>query len=50
MMSFGVDLWSFILEALPSDTWYQEVRAEIKSRCTLEGRFLGYMLEFDGLL
>ena len=38
------------MEALPSDTWYQEVRVEIESRCTLEGRFLGYMLESDGLL
>ncbi len=36
--------------ALPSDTWYQGVRSEIESRCTLEGRFLGYFLESDGLL
>ena len=26
------------------------MRAEIESRRTLEGRFLGYVLEFDGLL
>ena len=50
VMSLGVDLRSHILEALPSDTWYQEVRAEIECRHTLKGRFLGYVLEFDGLL
>ena len=49
-LSLGVDLWDRILEALPSDTWYHEVRTEIESRRTLEGRFLGYSLEFDGLL
>ena len=49
-MSLGVDLRGRILEALPSDTWYQEVRAGIKSRRTLARRFLGYVLEFDGLL
>ena len=38
------------MEALPSDTWYQEVRVEIESGRTLEGRFLGYILESDGLL
>ena len=38
------------MEALLSDTWYQGVRVEIESRRTLEGRFLGYVLEFDGLL
>ena len=38
------------MEALPSDTWYQEVRAEIDVGCTLDGRFLGYSLESDGLL
>ena len=50
VMSLGVELWGHILEAFPSDTWYQEVRVEIESRRTLEGRFLGYMLESDGLL
>ena len=50
MMSLGVDLRGHIMEALPSDTWYQEVRAEIESGCTLEERFSGYVLEFDGLL
>ena len=38
------------MKALPSDTWYQEVRAEIESGRTLEGRFLGYVIESDGLL
>ena len=50
VMSLGVDLRSRILEGLPSDTWYQEVRAEIESGRTLEGRFSGYVLESDGLL
>ena len=49
-MSLGVDLRGCILEALPSDTWYQEVREEIESRRTLEGRFTSYMLESDRLL
>ena len=48
MMSLGVDFLGHILEALPGDTWYQEVRAEIESGFILEGRFLGYMLEYDG--
>ena len=38
------------MEALLGDTWYQEVRVKIESRCTLEGRFLGYVLESNGLL
>ena len=50
VFSLGVDLRGRILEALPSDTWYQEVRAEIESRRTLEGRFSGYVLEFDGIV
>lgn len=50
VLSLKVDLWCHILEVFPSDTWYQEVRSEIESGCTLEGRFLGYSLEFDGLL
>ena len=50
VMSLGVDLWGRILEAFPSDTWYQEVRAEIESERTLEWRFLGYFLESDGQL
>lgn len=50
ILSLEVDLWGYILEALPSDTWYQEVRADIDSRCTLEGRFLGYFLDSDGRL
>ena len=50
MMSLGVDLWGRILEALPSDTWYQEVRVEIESKRTLEGIFSGHVLESDGLL
>ena len=49
-MSLEVDLQGLILEALPGDTWYQEVRVEIESGHTLKGRFLGYVLEFDGLL
>ena len=50
MLSLGVDLRGHILEAFPSDTWYQEVRVEIESRQALEGRFLGYFLKLDGLL
>ena len=38
------------MEAFPSDTWYQEVRREIEFRHTLEGIFLGYVLESNGLL
>ena len=50
MMSLGVDLRGHILEAFPGDIWYQEVRVDIEYRCTLEGIFLGYVLESDGLL
>ena len=50
VLSLGVDLRGHILEVLPSDTWYQEVRVDIESGRTLEGRFLGYVLESDGLL
>ena len=50
VLSLGVDLWVRILEVLPSDTWYCKVRVEIESGRTLEGRFLGYFLESDGLL
>ena len=38
------------MEAFPSDTWYQEVREEIESGCTLEGRFSCYSLDFYGML
>ena len=50
ILSLGVDLRGHILEVFPSDTWYQEVRVEVESRCTLERRFSRYSLEFDGLL
>ena len=50
VLYMGVDLWGRILEAFPSDTSYKEVKAEIESKCTLKGRFLGYSLESDGLL
>ena len=50
ILSLGVDLRGRILEVLPSDIWYQEVRVEIESRHTLEGILLGYSLETDGLL
>lgn len=50
IFSLGVDLWGCILEAFPSDTWYQEVRVEVESRRTLDGRFIGYFLESGGLL
>ncbi|XP_057844866.2 uncharacterized protein LOC131054379 [Cryptomeria japonica] len=45
-----VDLKSKILNALPLDDWYQEVRSEIASGRTLEGRYTGYTMDIDGLL
>ena len=45
-----MDLQGHILEVFPSDTWYQELRVEIESERTLEGRFSGYVLESNGLL
>ena len=50
MMSLWVDFWGYILEALPTDNWYKEVRVEIKFGCTLEGRFSNYILKSDGLV
>ena len=50
LTSLGVDLRGYILEAFPSDTWYQEVRIEIKYGYTLDGKFLGYFLVSNGLL
>ena len=49
-MTLSVDLRSQILQALPIDSWYQEVSREIDSGRPLEGKFLGYFLELDGLL
>ena len=40
MLSLGVDFQGCILETLPTDTWYQEVRVEIKYGHTLKVRFL----------
>lgn len=50
VVSLSVDLRSRIISALPSDSWYQEVRAEIASGGDLDGRYTIYSLEFDGLL
>ena len=49
-MTLSVDLRSQILQALPTDSWYQEVCREIDSGRTLEGNFSDYVLESDGLL
>ena len=50
VLSLEVDLRGRILEAFPSDTWYQEVREEIESRNTIGGRFSSYFLESNELL
>ena len=50
ILSLEIDLWGHILEVLPSDKWYQEVRGEIEFGCTLGGRFFGFSLESNGLL
>ena len=42
-MTFSVDLRSWILQALPMDSWYKEVYREIDSRRSLEGKFAGYV-------
>ena len=49
-LTLGVELRSHILQTLPADVWYQEVSREINLGRALEGRFLGYSLESDGLL
>ena len=49
-MTLSVDLRSQILQALPTNSWYQEVCREIDSGRPLEGNFLDYVLELDGLL
>ena len=49
-MTLSVDLRSLILQALPTDSWYQDVSREIDSGRPLEGKFLDYVLESDGLL
>ena len=49
-MTLCVDLRSYILQVLPTNTWYQEVTREIDSGRPLEGKFLDYVLESDGLL
>lgn len=41
---------SNILEALPSETWYQEVRVEINFESVHEGRFGGYYLVLETFL
>jgi hypothetical protein len=50
MLSLSTDLRSQILQSLSSDTLYQEVKAELETGRALDGRFLGYSLESDGLL
>ena len=49
-MTLSVNLRNQILQALPTDSWYQEVCREIDSGRPLEGKFSGYVLESDGLL
>ena len=49
-MTLSVDLKSQILQALPINSWYQEVCREIDSGRPLEGKFSDYVLESDGLL
>ena len=44
-MTLSVDLRSHILQALPTNIWYQEVSRKIASRRPLEGRFLDYVLK-----
>lgn len=50
MLSLSTHLGSQILQILPLDTLYLKVKAEIESGRALEGRFLGYYLELEGLL
>ena len=50
MTTIAVDLRSRILQTLPRDNFYQEVKAEIVSGRPLVSRFEGYVLESDGLL
>ena len=49
-LTLSVDLRSQILQALPTDTWYQELSREIDVGRPLEGRFSDYVLESDALL
>ena len=49
-LTLSVELRSRILQALPTDAWYQEVSREINLGRALEGRFAGYSLESNGLL
>ena len=49
-LTLSVDLWSHILQALPTNTWYQEVSSKIYSDMPLEEKNLGYVFESDGLL
>ena len=49
-MTLSVDFRSQILEELPTNSWYQEVCREIDSGRPLEGNFLDYVLNLDGLL
>ena len=49
-MTLSVDLRSQMLQELPTNSWYQKVSREIDSGRPLEGKFLGYVLELDGLL
>ena len=50
LMTLSVYLRSQILQALPTDSWYQELCREIDSGRPLEGKFSDYVLESDGLL
>lgn len=49
VVTLCVDLRSQILVALPTDSWYKEVRSEIESNRALEGKFVGYSLESYGI-
>ena len=49
-MTLSVDLRSQILQELSIDIYYQEVSKEIDLGRPLEGNFLDYVLESDGLL
>lgn len=49
-MSLSVDLWSCILTALPSDVWYHKIIAQVAACRALEGRYVSYSMESNGLL
>ena len=45
-----MDLKEKILQNLNIDPWYLDVKAVMESKSTLEGRFEGYSISYDGLL